>query len=66
MWLTYAAQRLNIKELQHALAIEEDMEDMDEDALIDPDILTSVCAGLVVIDEESQVVRLVRKWLIYT
>lgn len=61
MWLTHTVQPLSVKQLQHALACNEDTEEMDEDALTDPDILTSVCAGLVVIDIESQVIRLVRK-----
>jgi len=60
-WITHAWRPLSVKELQHALAVIPGMTCMDPDALIDEEILTSVCAGLVVIDEESSTVHLVRK-----
>jgi hypothetical protein len=60
-WITHACRPLSIKELQHALAVMPGMTSMDPDAIIDEEILTSVCAGLIVIDEESSIVRLVRK-----
>jgi len=62
-WITYARRPLTVSELQHALAVMPDMTDMDPDNIIDKDILTSVCAGLVVVDEEQSTVRLVRKYL---
>ena len=37
------------------------MLDMDPEALVDKPILIDVCAGLVVIDEKSSIIRLVRK-----
>ena len=33
---------------------------MEDDDLDDRDVLVSVCAGLVIVDEESGIVRLVR------
>jgi hypothetical protein len=60
-WITHACRPLSVKELQHALAVMPGMTSMDPDAIIDEEILTSVCAGLIVIDEESSIVRLVRK-----
>lgn len=62
-WITYAFRPLSVEELQHALSITLDMTDMDFEAIIDTDILTSVCAGLVVIDEESNTCRLVREYI---
>jgi Ankyrin repeats (3 copies)/Ankyrin repeats (many copies) len=58
-WISYAFRPLTIIELQHALAVEPGSEDIDEDALPDEDILVSVCAGLVTIDQESKIIRLV-------
>ncbi|KAJ7577786.1 hypothetical protein C8J56DRAFT_869577 [Mycena floridula] len=51
LWLTYAKERLTVKQLQHALAISPGMTEMNPDAITDIDILTSVCAGLVIIEE---------------
>jgi hypothetical protein len=41
------------------LAIELDESEFDEDNMPDEELLTSLCAGLVVIEEESNLVRLV-------
>ena len=64
-WITYACRPLTVDELQHALAITPDMTEMDADNIIDEEILTSVCAGLVVIDEERRIIRLVRMYLLW-
>ncbi|KAI9878016.1 MAG: hypothetical protein M1830_002174, partial [Pleopsidium flavum] len=58
-WISYAFRPLFLSELQHALAVEPGMTHMDSDAIEDEEILTSVCAGLVVVDEESSIIRLV-------
>ena len=60
-WIIYAVRPLSVKELQHALAVVPDSTNIDPDDIIDDEILTSVCAGLVVIDEERNVIGLVRK-----
>ncbi|KAJ7575737.1 hypothetical protein C8J56DRAFT_837861 [Mycena floridula] len=52
-WLAYAQEPLGVKALQHAIAISEDMTDMDFDAVVDLDLLTGICAGLVVMKEAS-------------
>ncbi|KAJ7581693.1 hypothetical protein C8J56DRAFT_250116 [Mycena floridula] len=52
-WLAYAKRPLSTKELQHAVAVSHDMTEMDFDAIVDIDVLTGVCAGLIVIQEES-------------
>ena len=46
-------------ELQHALAIQPGTRDLDSDALIDGDILVSVCLGLVVVENDSGFVGLI-------
>ena len=60
-WIIHAYRQLSLAELRHALAVSPGMTEMDPDALVDETILTSVCAGLVVIDKETHVVRLVRE-----
>jgi hypothetical protein len=60
-WITYALRPLSIEELRHALAVKSEMTKMNFDALVPEAILTSVCAGLVVVDKASNIVRLVRK-----
>ncbi|KAJ7576491.1 ankyrin repeat-containing domain protein [Mycena floridula] len=54
LWLTYAKRKFTVEVLQHALAISPGMTVMDPDAITDIDILTSVCAGLVIIEETGQ------------
>ena len=63
-WIIHACRRLSLEELQHALAVTSDHElsKIDANDLVDEKILTSACAGLVVIDRESNIVRLVRKY----
>ncbi|KAJ7575154.1 ankyrin repeat-containing domain protein [Mycena floridula] len=55
-WLTYAKRPLKVEELQHALAVasDPDMFVMDPDAIVDVEFLTGVCAGLVVISNDSR------------
>jgi hypothetical protein len=60
-WILYVVRPLSVKELQHALAIVPDSTNIDSNDIIDDEILTSVCSGLVVIDEERNVIGLVRK-----
>ena len=52
-WVVFARRPLSVSELQHAVAVTPEMNDMDAEAIIDEDILTSVCAGLVVVEEEQ-------------
>src|SRR5438045_2939678 len=58
-WITYAQRPLTILELQHALAVEPGEPKLDEENLSDIEDLVSVCAGLVTVDQESSIVRLV-------
>lgn len=60
LWICFARRPLSIVELQHALAVDESSTSTQWDALPDEEIMISVCCGLVVIDEESSIVRLVR------
>jgi hypothetical protein len=60
-WISYAFRSLSIVELQYALAMREDMTEMDENDLDDEEYLISVCAGLVTVSEVSRQVGLVRE-----
>ncbi|KAJ7589356.1 hypothetical protein C8J56DRAFT_784927, partial [Mycena floridula] len=53
-WLAYAKRPLNIEELQHAVAVSDDMTEMDHDAIVDVDMLTGICAGLIVVQEKQE------------
>ncbi|KAJ3578793.1 hypothetical protein NPX13_g1780 [Xylaria arbuscula] len=59
MWITFAKRPLNSEELRHALGVELDSREFDVDNLPDLEDMVSYCCGLVAIDEESQIVRLV-------
>src|SRR5262245_16852988 len=55
-WLTYARQPLSIQVLGHALAVKPNMTEMNLDSVVPGMILTEVCAGLVVVENESNIV----------
>jgi hypothetical protein len=59
-WIVYAFRPLSLQELRYALATVPGMTEVEDDDLDDLDVLISVCAGLVIVDEESGIVRLVR------
>ena len=58
-WITCARRPLTTLELQHALAVVVGDSKLDEDNLETAERMISVCAGLVTIDEESRIIRLV-------
>ena len=57
-WVSSAMRPLTLRELQCALSIEPGDSAMDEADFVDEETLSSVCAGLVVVDRQSQIVRL--------
>ena len=63
IWLTYAYQSLTVTELQHALAVSDNVEGFDEDDIVAEELIISVCCGLIVVDGESRIVRLVREYI---
>ncbi|KAH0536013.1 hypothetical protein FGG08_007096 [Glutinoglossum americanum] len=58
-WVSYAFRSLSLRELQHALAIEPGDADLDEELVMDGQNITALCAGLVIIDQRSNIVNLV-------
>lgn len=58
-WVSYAFRSLSLKELQHALAVEPGDTELDQELVMDGQIITSLCAGLVVVDQRTNIVNLV-------
>ena len=58
-WIVHATRPLGVQELRHAIAIEEEDEEIDPDGLLDVATLTSFCAGLVIVDEQRGLFSLV-------
>ncbi|WYZ41781.1 hypothetical protein EsH8_V_000676 [Colletotrichum jinshuiense] len=58
-WIVCSKRPLSTVELQEALAVETGTTELDLDNLPDIGDVISVCAGLVTVDEESHVIRLV-------
>jgi hypothetical protein len=58
-WITYAKRLLTTKELCHALAIEPGDKALNDDNVYEVEDITSVCAGLITVDKESNIIRLV-------
>ncbi|KAF4837555.1 Ankyrin-3 [Colletotrichum siamense] len=57
MWVLFAVRPLSPKELQYALAINKGDSDFDDKSLRDIETILSTCAGLLLIDEQSDTVR---------
>ena len=58
-WIIHATRPLRVQELRHALAIEDNDEEIDPDGLLDVATITSFCAGLVIVDEQRGLFSLV-------
>lgn len=58
-WLTYCRRAPFAEELQHALGTRQGKEDLDQKFLPALDIIDSLCAGLVVFDQSTGIIRLV-------
>lgn len=58
-WLTCAKRPLVTTELLHALAVEPSEQQFDPENLSELEDIVSMCAGLVTVDEESNIIRLV-------
>ena len=57
-WITFALRPLTVPEVEHACAIDARAKDIDPDEVLRASDMTSICAGLVIIDA-SEIVRLV-------
>ncbi|TAQ87668.1 hypothetical protein B7494_g4027 [Chlorociboria aeruginascens] len=65
-WISYTTRPLRIREVRHALAImeledDEDGREIEAEDLHSVDLLITICAGIVTIDNDSHIIRLVHK-----
>ncbi|KAH8802659.1 hypothetical protein F5884DRAFT_476644 [Xylogone sp. PMI_703] len=58
-WITSAKRPLTTTEVQHALGVEAGESTLDRENFSQIEDIVSVCAGLVTIDEESSIIRLI-------
>ena len=58
-WITCAKRPLAAPEIQHAWAVRDSGDELDEDSLPEIEEMVSVCAGLVTIDHDGGILRLV-------
>ena len=60
-WISFALRPLTVTELRQALAVELGSREIDKSGLPALTRLISVCAGLVAVDRQSQIIRLVHE-----
>ena len=60
-WLCYCSRPLTAEEMLHALAVEPEDSDVDDDALMGVDDLVSLCVGLVIVGQDSRIVSFVHR-----
>ncbi|KAJ9603384.1 hypothetical protein H2200_012162 [Cladophialophora chaetospira] len=58
-WIVHAKRPLSPEELRHALAVKLDTTELDTDYLPSTKLILSFCVGLITIDPESDIIRLV-------
>ncbi|KAJ7187146.1 hypothetical protein C8R46DRAFT_981437, partial [Mycena filopes] len=58
-WVANACRPLTTAEIQVALAIEPNSQQLDDDNILDIEIIVAACAGLIIVDEQLAIVRLV-------
>ncbi len=58
-WIIHSSRPLRVSEIQEALAIEKGDEFLDAEGLLDAAQLTSFCAGLVIMNEQRQLMSLI-------
>ena len=58
-WITHARRVLQVDELRYALAIESTASNFDNENLVEQELLVSLCAGLVIIEEQNGYIKLV-------
>jgi hypothetical protein len=61
-WIVFAKRAMTVSELRHAIAVEgleANENELNDDGLVEEDLLVAVCAGIVIVDNESQIIRLI-------
>lgn len=65
LWMSNAVRPMSPVQLQYAIAIQPGMTELDDEDLDDQDLIVSVCAGLVILDAETDTLRFVRKSVLF-
>lgn len=60
-WLVYANDTLTVEDLLHAIAVDPDTYQFDDQREVSEDQLMAVCCGLISVDPETRQIRLVRE-----
>jgi ankyrin repeat domain-containing protein 50 len=60
-WVTYATRSLTIDELRHGIASCPETYSFDKKRLVAVEMMVAVCCGLLMIEKETNVVRLIRE-----
>ena len=61
MWVVYAGRTMTVAELCHAIANNPETHRFESDRVIPLSTITGLCHGLLTVDRESRLVRLVRE-----
>jgi hypothetical protein len=64
LWLTYAYEPLTITRLQHAVVLSDEADRFDDD-IVPEELILAACCGLIEVDKQSEIVRLVRAYIFY-
>ena len=62
LWIINAERSMALQELERAVATSPHTFKFEADRVVPGKTLISMCRGLLVVEEESQIVRLVREW----
>ncbi|KAJ7829777.1 ankyrin repeat-containing domain protein [Mycena olivaceomarginata] len=54
-WITHVERRLTMAELLHALAVEDDTNELDEENFVSARMVMQVCVGLVLVNDDTSV-----------
>lgn len=61
LWVLTSSRSMTMRELQHAVATSPTTMQFDSDRIVEQGVLLGLCCGLVLMEDESHIVRLVRK-----
>ena len=64
LWVVYSTRSLTVEELRYAVAVSPDTLKFERTLLVPLDTLMSACCGLLVLEKETKVARLVREFFL--
>ena len=63
LWVLNAAKSMTVEELQHAHATSLETHKFEQKRVVHEDTLIGVCRGLLIVDEQTKLIRLVREFV---